>query len=119
MQNTARSVLSLSSVLAMVGALGLPAAAHAGKPRVIELSVTDKGFEPTPVKVKKGEPVTLVITRKTDATCATEIVIDDPKVKKALPLGTPVQVTFTPKKSGELKYGCAMQKMIGGVIHVE
>ena len=94
-----------------------PAAAPAGK--TIEMSVTDKGFEPAVVKVKKGEPVTLVITRKTDKTCATEIVIDEEKISTKLPLGKPVTVTFTPKKAGDIKYGCAMGKMIGGVLKVE
>ena len=94
-----------------------PAAAPAGK--TIEMSVTDKGFEPAVVKVKKGEPVTLVITRKTDKTCATEIVIDEEKISTKLPLNKPVTVTFTPKKAGDIKYGCAMGKMIGGVLKVE
>jgi len=80
--------------------------------------VTDKGFEPQNLRVKKGEPVTLTITRKSDATCATEIVIDEYKVKTPLPLNTPVTVTFTPSKTGQLKYSCAMQKMIGGVITI-
>jgi hypothetical protein len=30
-----------------------------------------------------------------------------------------VTVTFTPKKAGDIKYGCAMGKMIGGVLKVE
>lgn len=84
----------------------------------IEMTVTEKGFEPQNVRVKKGEPVTLIITRKTDTTCATEIIIDEHKINVKLPLNKPVTVTFTPQKSGELKYGCAMKKMIGGVIKV-
>jgi plastocyanin domain-containing protein len=59
-----------------------------------------------------------VITRKTDQTCANEIVIDDPALKKDLPLNQPVTVAFTPKKTGELTYGCAMDKMIAGKIVV-
>jgi plastocyanin domain-containing protein len=82
------------------------------------MAVTDRGFEPQNLRVKKGEPVTLIITRKTEATCATEIVIDEHKINAKLPLNQPVTVTFTPTKSGELKYGCAMKKMIGGVIKV-
>ena len=92
-------------------------AAAAGK--TIEMSVTDKGFEPAVVKVKKGEPVTLVITRKTDKTCATEIVIDEEKISTKLPLNKAVTVSFTPKKAGDMKYGCAWGKMIGGVLKVE
>jgi plastocyanin domain-containing protein len=94
-----------------------PAPAPAGK--TIEMAVTEKGFEPATLTVKKGEPVTLVITRKTDKTCATEIVIDEEKISTKLPLGKPVTVTFTPKKAGQMKYGCAMGKMIGGVLKVE
>jgi plastocyanin domain-containing protein len=84
----------------------------------VEMSVTEKGFEPQNIRVKKGEPVTLIITRKTDTTCATEIVIDEHKIKIPLPLNKPVTVTFTPSKTGALKYGCAMNKMIGGVITI-
>ncbi len=68
--------------------------------------------------VKKGEPVTLVVTRKTDKTCATEIVIDDEGINAKLPLDKAVKATFTPKKSGEIKYTCGM-KMFGGVLKVE
>ena len=85
----------------------------------VEMKVTDKGFEPDAVTVKKGEPVTLVITRTTDHTCATDIVIDDYGIKTALPLNKAVTVTFTPKKAGDLQYGCAMGKMIGGVLKVQ
>lgn len=85
----------------------------------ISMSVTEDGFEPAKVTVKKGQPVKLVVTRKTEKTCATEIVIDDPPVRAKLPLNEPVTVAFTPKKSGQLKYGCGMDKMVGGVIVVE
>jgi plastocyanin len=85
----------------------------------VEMAVTDRGFEPDEVPVKKGEPVKLVITRKTDATCAKDIVIPEHGIRKALPLNQPVEVTFTPTKTGELKYGCAMNQMIGGVLVVQ
>jgi plastocyanin domain-containing protein len=83
------------------------------------MKVTDKGFEPASATVKKGKPVTLIITRMTDKTCATDIVIDEYDIKTKLPLNKPVTVSFTPKKAGELKYGCAMNKMIGGVLSVQ
>ena len=87
--------------------------------QTVEMKVTDKGFEPASLTVKKGEPVTLVITRTTDKTCATDIVIDEHNIKTPLPLNKPVTVAFTPKKAGDLKYGCAMNKMIGGVLSVQ
>ena len=111
-------VAALSLVGASKAAKADPKAA--GKePRRVEIAVTENGFEPIPVSLKKGEPVTLVITRKTDRTCAKAVVFDEPKLKKDLPLNQPVEIAFTPTKSGDLKYGCAMGKMLAGVLHVE
>lgn len=87
--------------------------------REIKLQVTDKGFEPSPITLKKGEPVKLLVTRVTEQTCATDIVIDEPKTHAALPLNQEVAVSFTPTKTGELHYGCAMDKMVGGVFVVQ
>ncbi|TQF10282.1 copper transporter [Myxococcus llanfairpwllgwyngyllgogerychwyrndrobwllllantysiliogogogochensis] len=87
--------------------------------RVVELTVTEKGYEPSPVTLKKGEPVKLVVTRKTDQTCATEVVMDGYDINTPLPLNQPVDISFTPKESGKLVYGCAMGKMISGVFLVD
>lgn len=112
-----RQVIGLVLVLAATtGCGGAPTQAQSG---TIQMTVTEAGYQPDRIKVKKGEPVKLVITRKTDVTCAKEIVIDEQKIHVKLPLDKPVTVTFTPSKSGELKYGCAMDKMIFGVIVVE
>jgi plastocyanin domain-containing protein len=85
----------------------------------IHISLTESGFEPDHIKAKKGVPLKLVITRKTDQTCAKEIVIDEYKIREKLPLNTPVTITFTPDKTGQLRYGCAMNKMVSGVLTVE
>ena len=66
----------------------------------------------------KGQPITLVVTRKTDETCATELTLPEYKIDKKLPLDQPVEISFTPEKAGELVYGCAMDHMISGVIQV-
>jgi plastocyanin domain-containing protein len=86
--------------------------------RTIEMAVTADGFEPAKLKVSKGEKVRLVVTRKTDATCATEIVMPDQGVNTPLPLNKPVTVEFTPSKSGEIKYACAMGH-VGGIVFVK
>ena len=91
----------------------------APKARTVELTVTEKGFEPSPLKVKKGEPLKLVVTRKTENTCATELILPQYKIEKALPMGEPVEIRFTPDKAGELKYGCGMGMMISGILVVE
>jgi len=93
-----------------------PAAGEPGKP--IEIQVTGEGFVPASIKVRKGQKVRLVVTRKTDRTCATEIVIRDQGINRKLPLNQPVTVEFTPRKNGQIRYACGMD-MISGVIVVE
>jgi plastocyanin domain-containing protein len=88
--------------------------------KTIQLVVTANGFEPKHIKVKRGEPVTLVFTRKVEMTCAKDVVIDlgdGEQITKDLPINTPVSVEATFKKAGELTYQCSMN-MIGGKITV-
>ena len=83
-----------------------------------EITVTSDGFVPATIRVKRGERVKLVVTRKTDRTCAKEIVIRDYGVHEPLPLDKPVTVQFTPRKSGQVRYACGMD-MIAGVLIVD
>ena len=86
----------------------------------IAISVTDKGFEPENVTVPSGKPVTLVFTRKSDTTCAKEVVIplDGQKIAKKLPLNEPVEVAVTFPKAGQVTYACGMD-MLKGVVVVQ
>ncbi len=85
--------------------------------RTVDMAVTEDGFVPSKVKVHKGEKVRLVVTRKTERTCAKEIVIKGYGINQPLPLDKPVTVELTPKTSGEIKYACGMD-MISGVLLV-
>jgi plastocyanin domain-containing protein len=86
----------------------------------LEISVTKKGFEPESITVPAAKPVTLVFTRKTQATCTKEIVLDvaGKKIERALPLDTPVEIAVTFPKAGKLSYACGMD-MNKGVIVVQ
>ena len=81
--------------------------------RVFHIAVTEDGFEPSRLKVHKGEKVRFVVTRRTNRTCATEIVIRDHGIEKPLPLDKPVTVEFTPARSGEIRYACGMNHVSG------
>jgi plastocyanin domain-containing protein len=110
--------MRLSRTLALCAALA--AAACSSGPRdgePVRITVTKNGYEPHRVQATKGKPLTLVITRVTDETCATEIVLPEAGIDVKLPLNEPVTVTFTPERTGELRYSCAM-KMFQGVIEV-
>jgi plastocyanin domain-containing protein len=81
------------------------------------VEVTDKGFEPSGLKLKAGVPAKVTFTRKTDATCAKEVVIKEYNINRKLPLDEPVTVEFTPRK-GEFSFACGMN-MIKGKLIVE
>ena len=92
--------------------------AQTSVPTEYAIAVTDKGFEPADLNVPAGKPVTLVITRKTDQTCATEVVFASLNQRYSLPLDQPVRVTLPASKGGTLSYECGM-KMLGGRIVVQ
>jgi RND family efflux transporter MFP subunit len=65
-------------------------------PARIEIAVTKAGFVPDRVVVAAGHPTDLVFTRTTNETCATEVLVPSPKVRKALPLNRPVAIRLRP-----------------------
>jgi plastocyanin len=81
------------------------------------VEVTDKGFEPSSLKLKAGALAKVTFVRKTDETCAKEVVIKEYKINRKLPLNEPVTVEFTPRK-GEFAFACGMD-MIKGKLIVE
>jgi plastocyanin domain-containing protein len=81
------------------------------------VEIDDKGFEPSNLKLKAGAPAKVTFVRKTDATCAKEVVIKEYKIERKLPLNEPVTVEFTPRK-GEFTFACGMG-MIKGKLIVE
>lgn len=111
-------------VAPVVAPVVAPTVAEVPKPvaagaRTIELKVTEDGFQPGAITLKKDEPVKFVVTRVTDATCATELLIADTDIKAELPLNKPVEIAWTPTKAGKVKFGCAMDMMVSGMLLVE
>jgi plastocyanin domain-containing protein len=91
----------------------------AAGPKIIKMEITQDGYVPARLEVKKGEPLELHITRMTNDTCATEIIIEGTDINTPLPYKEEVTVRWTPNKTGTIKYGCHMDYMISGVLLVE
>jgi plastocyanin domain-containing protein len=81
----------------------------------VQLSVTDRGFEPPRAEVPRGHAFTLVVTRKTDQTCAKEILIPALNERRPLPLNQAVHIDVPKGVADTLSYICSMQ-MLGGTI---
>ena len=82
----------------------------------VHIDVTDKGFEPEEVKIPAGQAVTVVMTRKTDQTCAKEVEFASLKQKYALPLNQPVRITLPASQAGTLSYQCGMHMLSGRIV---
>lgn len=82
----------------------------------IAITADDKGFTPPSITLKKGEPSTLVFTRKTDQTCATEVVFPELKIKKELPLNVPVSIEIPTDSARSLTFQCGMAMFKGAVV---
>lgn len=91
-------------------------AAPGGKATEVHVTVTDNGFEPEYVTVEKGRPATLIITRKVEATCATEAVFAANGSKFPLPLNQDVSIPIETARAETLRYACGMDMYHGAVV---
>jgi plastocyanin domain-containing protein len=85
----------------------------------ITIAITADGFVPQRSYVRVGEPVTLIVTRMVEQTCAKDIVIEDYAILVPLPLGKPAQVRFTPTRPGRIRFAACAINLVAGEIVAE
>jgi len=95
-----------------------PTSPAAANPSRVVVQVTAEGFVPDKIQAQAGKPITLAITRKTDRTCARELLIKGVDGKTELPLNREVEITYTPTEAGLVPFGCAMGMMVSGSFDV-
>ena len=78
--------------------------------------MTEQGYEPATITVKAGRPMKLTFVRTSDKVCGTEVVFPSMNLKRTLPLNQPVDVEFTPSKSGEITFVCDMNMLKGTIV---
>jgi plastocyanin domain-containing protein len=98
-------------IAAVVGFASLSVMANTYK-----VDVTEEGFEPDSIKTAVDEEVTLEVTRKTNSTCATEIVIFSKEIREALPLDQTVVIELGKLAKGNVRFACGMGMVTGVVI---
>lgn len=98
---------------AQSGTAAAPAEAPAG--RVVEVKVTDKGFEPAQIEAKAGETVSLRFTRETPSECLKAMAIPSLNIKKDLPMNQPVVVNVKADKEGKIVFQCWMAMFKGEI----
>jgi RND family efflux transporter MFP subunit len=80
------------------------------------VTVGDKGYEPARLTLRAGVPARITFVRTSDKTCGTEVVFPSLNIKRRLPLNQPVDIDFTPQKSGEVSFVCGMNMLRGALV---
>jgi plastocyanin domain-containing protein len=109
-------LLSVAATTATLAAASRPAQDDTPPRQEFTITVTERGFDPSSLTVKKGVPTRLTFVRTDDKTCATEVVIPALKVRKALPLNAKVSLQFTPADAGDIGFACGHQMFTGTVV---
>jgi len=82
----------------------------------LTVALTEKGYQPGSLKLRRGIPAQVTFIRKVSATCGTQVVIPVYDIKRDLPLNEPVSVAFTPSKSGTFTFSCGMGMLRGSLV---
>ena len=80
------------------------------------VTLTDNGYQPASLKLRRGVPARVTFVRRIEETCGTEIALPAYNIRHTLPLNKPVVVEFTPDKAGEFNFTCGMGMLRGTVI---
>lgn len=83
----------------------------------VEIVVNAGGYSPNYVRVKKGSPVTVKLIGKDAYSCASAFRIPSLGISKNLQANETYTFTFTPEKTGKIRFACSMG-MYTGVIEV-
>ncbi len=117
---------NIVAAIALLGVLASGAAFGSGKgeakkrkgvkPQEIHVTVTESGFEPPSIAIEKNVPIMLVITRKTDRTCARQAVFAALDKSVDLPLDKTVRIALPAQSKGKLSYACSMDMLRGELV---
>ena len=82
---------------------------------VVRLEATSEGFVPEQVVIPADRPVTLLVTRRTDQTCAREMVFVGGATHE-LPLKREVRIPVQLAAGDTLHYACGMDMWKGTLV---
>lgn len=84
--------------------------------QVAQVEVQSSGFVPSSVRVPANQVSHVRFVRKTDQTCAKEVVFPDLGIEKKLPLDQPVDVEIPAGRARTLAFACGMDMLKGKVV---
>ena len=85
-------------------------------PTQIYVLVDDAGFSPSEIPLKVGESAEIIVMRRSNATCAKEIMVPDLDVRLTLPLEESVRFAVKPTKAGRIHFTCGQGHLGGDIV---
>lgn len=82
----------------------------------IKINVSNSGYEPSRLSVKKGETIKLAFQRTDSENCAGTLLFPQLNISRQLPVGETVIIEITPSAAGEINFSCGMGMYKGKVI---
>jgi plastocyanin domain-containing protein len=89
----------------------------ASSAQIIDIRVTNDGYSPSNIVVKKGTPVMIRVTSKNAYSCALAFRVPSLGVSKNMQPNDSYIFTFTPNETGSIPFFCSMG-MYRGLIEV-
>jgi cobalt-zinc-cadmium efflux system membrane fusion protein len=80
------------------------------------VTVGEQGYEPSRVNLRASVPARLTFVRTTDKTCGTAVTIPSLGIRRELPLNQPVEIQFTPDRSGNVEFVCGVNMLRGTIV---
>jgi hypothetical protein len=86
---------------------------EAQPPHRVELTITDDGPRPAHLVAGRSEKVELVVTRRTERMCRSDLVVPDYDLRVPLPFGQPVAITLITSARGSIRLLCPIEDGAG------
>ena len=108
-------ILTVAFVIA-TGVVSLPTRVVQAHTRTVNIKVDKNGFSPSSIDVEAGHKLNLIFNRAAKNNCGNIVVFRKLNIRKSLPVGKDVLVTFTPRKPGRVTFSCGMGMYKGTVV---
>lgn len=110
-----RFLLLNLALMLVFGAVSIVAAKQR-KIKTVRINISQRGYAPAFVRVKRGQTVRLVFYRADHNNCGEELVFPALNIKRDIPARKPVVVTLTPRRNGEISFACGMNMYRGKIL---
>lgn len=80
---------------------------------VVEITVDDGVYDPSFIRAKAGQPLTLRFLRKDPSPCAQQVIFEGLDVSEELPVGEPKDIRIVAREPGDYRFTCQMQMYQG------